>query len=276
MWRSVTMGWPRPIFLLAAGLLGALLCGAGTAPPQRETIELFAGIEKGQLDVKIFPRDSRESRLLLANKTGRPIRIALPDAFAAVPVLAQFQGMPMPEMALQNQKQLQPIGASPPMAARDQPMFFNGMAPNQRGLANRNDFPLMFPRGPAFFNVEPEKVIPVKLRTVCLEFGKGEPNPRVTYQVKPLEAVTRKPGVHEVCRLLAGDLDQKIIQAAAWHLNNGFGWQELERKHYKSDFGLSEPIFTSRQIKEGKRLAAAALEQAKPPEGPPAKSSGGK
>ena len=273
MGRSVTIGWPRPVFLLAAGVFTVFAAGAGVgnSPSQRETIELFAGIEKGQLDVKIFPRDSRESRLLLANKTGRPIRIALPEAFAAVPVLAQFQD---PQLPANNQKELQPIAASPPMANRDQQMFFNNpLMPNQRALANRKDFPLLMPRGPAFFNVEPEKVIPVKLRTVCLQFGKAEPNPRVAYQVKPLEAVTRKPGVREVCRLLAGELDQKIIQAAAWHLNNGLSWEDLQRKHYKSDFGISEPILTSRQVKEGRRLAEAALEQAKLAKSPAASAN---
>jgi hypothetical protein len=201
----------------------------------RQKVDLFAGIEKGQLDVKIFPRDSRE------------LSIVLPDAFAAVPVVAQFQD---PGVQHRGGKEHQPVGTAPPMGQNVGGPMFNNMA-NPGG-------------GAFFFNVEPEKVAQLKLRTVCLEFGLAEPNPRIPYAVKPLAAVTSKPGVREVCRQLSTEVDQKVVQAAAWHLNNGLSWEQLKAKRSKSDFGLAEPLFTSRELKQGRRLAETALERSKP------------
>lgn len=245
MWHSVTIGWWRSVLALAAGVCVLWGSGAhGGLPGGRETVELFAGMQEGQLDVKVFPRDSRESRLLVANKSDRPIRVALPEVFAAVPILAQFDVNPA--IPPDSDKVPQTLSMSP---QNNQP----GMFPGDNRMFNN-----------MFFNLEPERTLNVKLRCACLEFGKADPNPRIAYQIKPLEAVIRKPGVAAVCRLLAGDTDQKAIQAAVWHLNNGLSWEDLKRKHYKSDFGPSKPIFTSRQLKEGRRLAEAALEPARP------------
>jgi hypothetical protein len=253
---------PAVLWLAASGT-SRPVSGAPRPTGERERVDLFAGIAQGLLDVKIFPRDSRESRLVVTNKTDRPLSVALPDCFAAVPVMAQFQDAPVP---VRGTKQPQPIAAAPPAGPWGPALnnLANPPGANPRARGNQNDFPLG-PRGPFFFNVEPEKVGQLKLRTVCLEFGKAEPGPRIVYELKPLEAVTTRPGVREACRQLANaDVDQKVIQAAAWHLNNALTWDQLKAKHYKSDFGVSAPIFTSRELKEGQRLAEAALRREKP------------
>ena len=53
-------------------------------------MELFAGIEQQQLEVQLIPRDASQCRLLISNKTDQPLSVKLPEAFAGVPVLAQF------------------------------------------------------------------------------------------------------------------------------------------------------------------------------------------
>jgi hypothetical protein len=228
---------------------------APVARPEREQVELFAGIAQGQLDVKIFPRDSRESRLMVANRTERPLAVVFPDSFAAVPVVAQFQnaaGQP------HGNKEHQPIGMAPPLNNNvGGPMFNNLAVPggNNLGAPAGNRF---------FFNLEPEKVGQLRLRTVCLAYGKAEPNPRVPYELRPFEAVHCQPGVRELCRLLATTADQKAVQAAAWHLNNGLTWEQLKNKRNKLTLGLSEPIFTARELKQGRQLAETALKQGKP------------
>lgn len=276
MSRLHAVRWPWLHFLLATAVVpvglwwiasGASRSAWGAPRPagEREQVDLFAGIAKGLLDVKIIARDSRESRLLVTNKAGRPLSVVLPDCFAAVPVLAQFQD---PGVPLRGDKEPQPVAAAPPMGPNGPGPMFNNLAnpPGANGRrGNQNDFPLLGPRGPFFFNVEPEKVGQVKLRTVCLEFGKAEPGPRIAYQVKPLEAVTTRPGVREACRQLANaEVEQKVIQAAAWHLNNGLSWNQLKLKRYKSDFGVTSPIFTERELKQGQRLAETALRQERP------------
>ena len=74
-------------------------------------VEMFAAIEKGQIAVQIFPHDATQARLVVTNKTTEPISVALPPAFAATPVLAQFNN-PLQAKA----KAPQPLGVAPPQA----------------------------------------------------------------------------------------------------------------------------------------------------------------
>ena len=53
---------------------------------------MFAAIEKGDISVKLIPKDSTESQVLIKNETDKPLNVKLPDAFAGVPVLAQQGG----------------------------------------------------------------------------------------------------------------------------------------------------------------------------------------
>src|SRR5262245_12767634 len=74
---------------LAACVPLALLAAdpAPKAPPT--SIGLFEGMESGDIEVKVIPKDSTEGTITIANKTKKPLTIKLPEAFAGVPVLAQ-------------------------------------------------------------------------------------------------------------------------------------------------------------------------------------------
>jgi hypothetical protein len=67
-----------------------LLAGEGRerASEPEETIDLFAAIDRGDVDVRLIPRDARHGNVLIENKTEKPLTVELPDAFAAV--RAQF------------------------------------------------------------------------------------------------------------------------------------------------------------------------------------------
>ena len=56
------------------------------------SVELFAAMEAGDIEVRYIPRDAREANVMIRNNTDRPLRIEMPEAFAGVPVLAQFGG----------------------------------------------------------------------------------------------------------------------------------------------------------------------------------------
>src|SRR5690349_19310689 len=58
-----------------------------------DTVEMFAGMKAGDIDVKLIPKDDTESRVMIKNNTKRPLNVRLPDAFAGVPVLAQIGGL---------------------------------------------------------------------------------------------------------------------------------------------------------------------------------------
>ena len=60
------------------------------------------------------------------------------------------------------------------------------------------------------------------MTTVCLEHGKPDPNPKMTYKMIPLEEFTDNSQVHLLCEALGRDsLTQNTAQAIAWHFD---GW----------------------------------------------------
>ena len=232
--------WNRLCSRLAIAIALTWLCSSLTAaeyvkPPKGgeynakdQTVEMFAAIEKGDIAVKLIPKDSTQCRVMIENKTDKPLNVKLPEAFAGVPVLAQVQ---------QRQQRQQGGGQ------------MQGMGGQGGG-------------GGGFFNVAPEKVGQFKVATVCLEHGKAEPKP-VAYQIKPLDSFTTKPGVRELCQALAaGQIGQRAAQAATWHLNNDMSWEQLAAKRLRFANGTSQPYFTQQEIQGGMQVAALALKVA--------------
>ena len=60
----------------------------GDYNPADQTVEMFAAIQQGDIAVKLIPKDSTQCRVLIENKTDKPLNVKLPEAFAGVPVLA--------------------------------------------------------------------------------------------------------------------------------------------------------------------------------------------
>ncbi|MBN2473365.1 MAG: hypothetical protein JXB62_02060 [Pirellulales bacterium] len=250
--------------------------------PKGDVVDLFRAIEKGQIEVQLIPRDSRQCRLLIDNKTGRPLSVQLPASFGAVPVLAQQ--FPNPgRNGLQQGNASQQLGVGPgfppmrpgimnvgpnqgfPNQGFPNQGFPNQGFPNQgfpnQGVPNRpGPNPFQFP-GP-IFSVPAEKVGKFRLPSVCLEYGKAEPRPRLKYQIKPIDQVTEKPGVAELCEMLGqGQISQRAAQLAAWHLNNDMSWEELAKVRQKMALG-TRPVYTPKELKSGKKAAEAATKLA--------------
>ncbi len=224
------------------GALSAALCTADepsrfitrSAPndPNATTIDLFDGMASGDLGVKIIPKDSTQGKVLIENKTDKPLSVKLPDAFAAVPVLAQQAGGQQGG----GQQAAQPQGG--------------GMGGGGGGGMGG---------GQGIMNIPPEKIAQIKVPLVCLAHGKPDPRPAIPYEIKPIESVTDNPEVQELCRMLGtGQLNQRAAQVAAWHLANGLSWDYLARKQIKHADGTSEPYFTDMEIRGGMNLATIA------------------
>jgi hypothetical protein len=80
--------------------------------------------------------------------------------------------------------------------------------------------------------IAPDKPTKLTVPCVCLEHGKPDPNPRMTYRIVPLEMVSSDPRVAELCTQLGnGKLPQNTAQAAAWHITDGLSWEELAAKN---------------------------------------------
>jgi hypothetical protein len=221
--------------------------------PQGELVELFAGAAKGDIEVKLILKDSTTGQVIITNKTKKPLTIQLPEAFAGVPVLAQgFGGGGLGggggNNNNNNQNQNQGVGGG----------MMGGMGGGMGGGGFGGG------GGGGLFNVAPEKAGKLKVTIVCLEHGKVDPNPRVNYQLRPLESFTSKPEVIEVVKMLSkGEIDQHSAQAAAWHLANDMSWSELANKVGKKHLnGSVEPYFTAGHLELGVRATREAAHRA--------------
>jgi len=254
-------GLLRPGLWAALLLIPAVLM-AGDRPrrkplPKGELVEIFSGIEKGQIEVQLIARDSARANLLVRNKTDKPLNVVLPQAFAGVPVAAQFQDPLIDDPLANNARLPQQMGVGP---GRNNlwPGMMNVRGPNVRGPNVRGpNVPPGF-----WFNVAPEKVGKLKLTGVCLEYGKPDPRPRFKYQIKPLRSVADKPEVAELCAMLGrGEIGQRAAQLAAWHLNNELSWQKLANMRTKLAIG-TKPTYTQRELRAAKTAAEKATKLA--------------
>jgi hypothetical protein len=198
-------------------------------------VDLFDAIESKAVDVKLIPKDATEANVMIANKTGKPLTVRLPDAFAAVPVLAQRTGGTSGGGS-GNTNSNQSMGGG--MGGMGGGMGMGGMG---------------------MMNIAPEKVAKFKVPTVCLEHGKKDPRPAIPYEIAKLETVTSKPGVKELLTAMGKQkLSQRAAQAAAWHLANEMSWEQLANKRIEHLNGTSEIWFAPQEIQAGMQLAHAA------------------
>lgn len=271
---AVAVVFTAPVLIASDGIKGA-----GEFNPQDETVEFFSAVEEGKLEVKLIAKDSTQCRVLITNKTDKPLNVNLPEAFAGVPVLAQMIDFLQPDnFNNQNNRNNQNSGA--------QQLGIGNQFGNQRGNPFGNPFGNNFQgnRGNQFFNVPgarnnlaprggfnfapfnlaPEKVAQLKLPAVCLDHGKPDPRAAMPYEIKPLADVTNKAGVVELCRMLGRkEVSQRAAQAAAWHLNNDMSFQELAAKEIRFANGMRRPYFSPQEIRAGMQVVATAAQLAK-------------
>jgi hypothetical protein len=257
--------------------------GIGPFDPQYETLELFAAIESGKIEAQVIPKDHTHCKLLVTNKSDKPLNLKLPDVMAAVPALAQMGLPPIGPLAPGNNRR----GAN--RTAKDHaPQALAVPFQNPFQNKNNNNNPLMnMPnnnrnnfgnnnmgnnnRQPfAPFSIAPERVGQLKLPAVCLQHGQPEPHAAVPYLLQRIETVSTKPELVEVCRMLGhGEIRQIVAQAAAWHLANDMSWDELTHMQIKVlGSSTGQPYFTKKEIaaaKEAVGKAGDALKAQKAP-----------
>ncbi len=211
----------------------------------RDQVELFTAIEAQQIDVKLIPKNAELATVIIHNRTDRPLSIQLPAAFAGLPVLAQNNN----------------IGGGNPNRGGGGNMgggnqgFGGGMGGMGMGGMGMG----------GFFNVGPDRVAKLKVKTVCLEHGKEDPNPRIPYEMRPIETFTQKKALIEVCAMLGrGEIDQPSAQAAAWHLSDNLNWETLAQKiKVRHLNGQTERYFNPQQLQQAVRTVRVATERTK-------------
>jgi hypothetical protein len=254
----------------AAQVSGERRPAARAAEDKAVEVELFAAMEAGDVEVKLIPKDAKQGNVLITNKTDKPLKIQLPEAFAGVPALAQFGGggfggggmggmggggmggMGMGGMGGGGNQGLG--GGMGGMGG----MGGGGMGGMGGGGFGGGGF------GGGFFNLAPEKTGKIKVTTVCLEHGKNDPNPRIPYKIVPLDKFNNDPKVYEVCAMLGrGEIDQASAQAAAWHFTDEMSFQELVAKiGVKHLNGSTEPFFAPQNVLRAVQIAQEAQRRA--------------
>ncbi len=225
---------------------------------QAQSIDLFAGMKSGDIDVRLIAKSDREAQLVVTNKTKQPISVQLPKAFAASPVLAQGLGVGggggrnNGGGSTNSNSQNQSIGGGGGFGGGG-----GGFGGGGGGF------------GGGGFNIAPEAIGKLKMPVVCLEHGKKDPNARIPYEIKPIEQFTSDARVQELLTMLGdGKLPQRAAQAAAWHFTDNMGWDELAAKQTKHIGKPGEPYFSPQELQAALQIATEAqrLADARPPE----------
>jgi len=125
--------------------------------------------------------------------------------------------------------------------------------------------------GGGMFSVPPEKVRTVRVATVCLEYGKPEPSPRLPYKLVAIDSFSSDPQLAAVLEAFGrGELSQKVTQAVAWHLASGLSWQKLAAEKIDRAGGYpDEAYFAPAELMAAHRVVEAT---AKPVNSEPAAS----
>ncbi len=236
----------------------------GQYNPDDGTVDLFAGMKDGTLEVEFIPKDSTQANVRIKNKSDKPLNVKLPDAFAAMPVLAQRGGL-----GGGGGNNMMGGGGNQGMGGG-----MGGMGGGGMGGMGGGGMGGMGGGGMGMFNVPAEKVGKFKVPCVCLEHGKAEPRAAVPYKIMPIEEFTTKPEVRELCSLLGyGKVVQRVAQAAAWNLANEMSWEALSSKRIEHIGAPSEPYFSTEEVQAAmsvaRESAAMAAERAAHPDTAP-------
>lgn len=251
MTSHVKIGWAPLALALGLVLLpGWLLADKPQKPaPAGETVEMFSAIKDGQIEVQLIPKDSTQCRVLVKNKTDKPLSVKLPEVFAGVPVLAQgaIANPAGGGMGGRGNRGMGGMGGGQGFGGGMGGMGMGGMGGMMGGM------------GGGMFNVAPEKVGQFKVTTVCLDHGKAEPKPNMKYEIKPLEEYTDKAGVREILSMLGqGAVQQRVAQVATWHFNNNMSWQQLAAKELKFADGRRQSYFSAQELQAAMQVAVKA------------------
>ena len=223
------------------------------ASKDNKRVELFAAIEAGEIEVAFIAQDSTTANVMIKNKTDQPLSVQMPETFAAVHVLAQFGGGGGGGGG----------GGSGGGGGGGQSLGGGGggggTGGGGGGLGGGGG-------GGGAFNVAPERVRKVKVPCVCLEHGKPDPTPRMKYEIRPIETLTKNEKVIELCKMLGqGEIPQNAAQAAAWHLANGLSWEQLAAKNRVESrlLNYTERYFSYRELGFATRIVGEATRRSK-------------
>ncbi len=213
-------------------------------------MEFFDAVDAGQISAKFIAMNDHEARLILTNNTNQPVNLKLPEAFAGVPVAAQFGG----GGAARGGGVRGGGGRSTSTGGGGQQQSVGGGG-GGGGIGGGGGG-----GGGGFFSVPPEKTEKVDIAVLCLNHGLRDPSSSTAYKIVPADSVVDRPAVVELLKAFGrGDLKHSAAQAAAWHLNNDLSWQELSAQLQGTKRSFRRPpYFSADEIRTGMTYATEA------------------
>ncbi len=250
-------------FMLSAPLLGREPMRTAAQAGLPAVLDVLEAEARGLVSVKYIPNDAKSAQIVVENKSDKPLTLRLPTAFAGVPVLAQMGmgGMGGGGMGGGGMGAGGMGGGAGAQATGGGGMGGGGMGGMGGGMGGMGGG--MGGMGGGMFSVPPEKVRTVRVATVCLEYGKPEPSPRLPYRLVAVESFSSDPQLSAVLEAFGrGELSQKVTQAVAWHLCSGLSWQKLAAEKIDRAGGYpDEAYFAPAELMAADRVVKAIAKQ---------------
>jgi hypothetical protein len=209
------------------------------------TVGLFDAIDAGRVDVTFIAKSDRAARILITNRQKQPIHLRLPEAFAGVPVLAQFGGGGGGRGGGGFGGGGRGGGGfGGGGSGGGQQSVGGGLGGGGGGLGGGG----LGGGGGGIFSVPPEQTAKINVPVVCLDHGLRTPSASNKYKMVPAEDHLDRPAVVELLKAFGrGELNHAATQAATWHLNNDLSWQELAAKLSGTRRSIRRPPYFSRE-----------------------------
>lgn len=230
-----------------------------TYDPTAPTVEMFDGIEQGQLESTVIMKGPFGGTVYLENKSDKPLTVKLPKAVAAVQVFKQGFGQGPGGGGGIGGSGMGGGGGGGAQSGG------GGMGGGGMGGGGMGGGGMAGGGGGGFFSIPPEKTVQLHLDTVCLNHGKPDPKPHLTYKLVPIEKYTDNTVLQELAAMVStGKLDRAAAQAAAWHLTDKMSWDDLAKKKIRHVGGVPpEPYFHPAQIAAARQLLNQAHQRVK-------------
>ena len=234
--RAAEPGTPPEQLTTSNGAVGEKEVGGEPA----QQVEFFQAKADGLLEVKFIAKNDHAARVVLRNTTNRQMDVKLPEAFAGIPVLAQFGGGGFGGGGRGGGRGGGGFGGGG-MGGGSQGMGGGMGGMGGGGMGGMGG-------GGGFFSIPPEKVRRIDLPVVCLDHGKKDPSSSMPYEIVPVDEYVDRPEVVHLLKAFGyGELQHAAAQAATWHLNNDLSWSALAAKRKGTRRSFTRPPYFSRQ-----------------------------
>jgi hypothetical protein len=242
--------------------------------PTAEQVDLFEGMEQGDLQAYIITKDEHKGFAFIENHSDKPLTVKIPDAVIAVQNLKQFggggggfgqggggfgQGGQGGFGGQQGGQGGQNQGSGGGFGGQQ-----GGQGGGQFGGGGGGFGGQGGGGGGGFFSIPPQARVRLNYSSVCLEHGVKPPRSGYKYQMMPLEKGTQNEHLKEILRMVAtGSIPSGIAQAATWHLTDGLSFEEMSRKQQISLVGHATPMFTTAELVNAQKMLVLADQRVK-------------